>query len=126
MKQKTKTRGAVIMSIVMLVALSIPMVVFADTTVQSYSNGSHTFSSSWNESKTITYSGATCVLTYGFNTTLINEDYAYAYTNGDIHRSRIVNGNGTHNGPWKAANVWSDKEVVHSGNSITYRHIWQD
>ena len=116
-----------IMSIVMLVVLSLPMVVFADTTVQSYTNGSHTFSKSWNESKTIDYEYETfyyeCVLTYGFNTALINEDYAYAYTDGAIHRSRIINDNGTHNGPWVVANEWSDKEVTHSGTSIKYRHI---
>lgn len=126
MKQKTKTRGTMIISFVLLMVLSLSTVAFADTTVQSYSNGSHTFSNDWIESKTIYNDGAKCVLTYGFDTTLINEDLAYAYTNGAEHRSKIVNGNGTHYGPWQYANEWSDKEVIHNGTSITYSHIWSD
>ena len=125
MKQKTKTRRAWIISIAMLVVLSLPTVALAETTVQNYTNGTHTFSSSWKESKTITYNGAQCVLTYGFDTTLINEDYVYAYTNGAIHRSKVKNSNGTYYGPYVVANAWSDQEVVHAGASITYSHLWQ-
>lgn len=110
---------------VLVIILSLPTVALAATTVQSYTNGGHTFTSDWVESKTLYYNGAKCVLTYGFDTTLINEDYAYAYTVGDIHRSKIYNSNGWHYGPWKYANYWSDQEVRHSGNSISYYQEWQ-
>lgn len=121
-----KARRIMIISMAMLVALALPTFAMAESTVQKYTDGSHTFSKKWNESKTkYTSSGAKCVLTYGFNTTLINEDYAYAFTNGAIHRSKIKNGNGTYNGPWKVANEWSDKEVRHKGSSVTYYQTWK-
>lgn len=119
-------KAIMILSIVMLITLSFTTVAMAATTVQSYTNGSHTFSKDWSETKTKTHNGAKCVLTYGFNTFLINEDIAYAYTDGGRHHSRIINNNGnsTHDGPTKVANEWSDIEVTHRGNSVTYRQIW--
>ena len=120
-----KSRIVVIMSLVMLVVLALPCIASAETTAQSYTDGSHTFSKKWGESKTKYFRDAKCVLTYGFDTTAINEDYAFAFTVGSIHRSKIKNGNGWHTGPWKVANEWSDKEVRHKGSSITYRQTWK-
>ncbi len=113
-----------ILSIVMLITLSFTTVAMAATTAQSYTNGSHTFSKDWSETKTKTYNGYKCVLTYGFNTFLINEDTAYAYTDGNFHFARIVNGNGTHEDNYKSANVWSEIEVTHKGSSVTYKNMW--
>ncbi len=81
---------------------------------------SHTFKAKWNES--VTYvSGGKHYLDYGYNTRLINEDYAYANSNGYEHRSKIVNGNGTYYGPSKFANEgWSDQEVTHKGSTVKY------
>lgn len=44
-------------------------------------------------------------------------------SNGSMHRARIKNGSGTHNGPIKRANEWSDLEVRHSGNTVNYYSI---
>lgn len=120
-----KSRAIMIISLVMLVVFALPIIASAETTAQSYKDGSHTFKKAWGESKTKYFRDAKCVLTYGYNTALINEDYANAYTVGSVHRSRIQNANGWHNGPWKVANEWSDKEVRHKGTSIVYRQTWK-
>lgn len=108
----------------LLMSLLIPLQAFADTTVQSASNGSHTFKDNWTKTIQRTYRNSKCVLTYGYNRTAINEDMAYAYTDGAKHRSRIKNGNGWSNGPWKYANIWSDLEVRHKGSTVKYYHVW--
>lgn len=72
----------------LLMSLLIPLQAFADTTVQSASNGSHTFKDNWTKTIQRTYRNSKCVLTYGYNRTAINEDMAYAYTDGAKHRSR--------------------------------------
>lgn len=83
---------------------------------------SHTFKSAWKETVNKTSkTGSKHSLTYGFDTTLINEDYAYADSNGYQHRSKIVNGKGTYYGPKKWANDGrSDKEVRHKGSTVKY------
>jgi len=122
--KKNKILSILVIAALIFILIS-PSEAIAFTNIQSYSNENHTFTSSWSESKTINYSGSTCVLTYGFDTTLINEDYAYAYSNGSLHRSKITNYNGSFFGYWVYANDWSDKEVTHRGTSIYYYHQWE-
>lgn len=82
---------------------------------------SHTFKADWSESVKKVGGDGTHYLDYGYNTFLINEDYAYANSNGYEHRSKIVNGNGTYYGPAKFANEgWSDQEVTHKGSTVKY------
>lgn len=100
-------------------------VAMADTAVMSYTNGSHTFNADWTESKTVTYRNSKNILTYGFNTFLIDEDFAYAYSDGGYHYSRIVRSiNDVVDGPKKYANYWSDLEIKHKTKTVTYKHMW--
>lgn len=59
-------------------------------------------------------------LTFGYNTTFINEDYAWAYRSDKLHWAEIKNGNGWHYGGYARAGKWSKQEVRHSGSSIYY------
>lgn len=60
-------------------------------------------------------------MAYGFDTFLINEDYAYADSNGVRHRSKIINARGAFIGPKKWANQGrSDLEVWHKGSRVRY------
>ena len=108
---------SLLLTLIILVASGTT--VFADSTLLSASNGSHGFKKEWSAVKKS--SGKKHILTYGYDTTLINEDYAYANSIGYIHRSKLTNGKGTYYGPKKAANGgYSDIEVRHNGKSIKY------
>ena len=96
----------------MLISSSIPVMAFSVT------NGNKTFDKKWELSTTS--DGGKGVLTYGYNTLAINEDYAHAYIQLKIitHMSKMemvlfrvqMFGKGN----------WSKIEVAHKGNSITY------
>lgn len=60
------------------------------------------------------------VLTYGYNTLAINEDYAHAYHSTKDHYAYVKNGNGSFSGSNVGKGNWSKIEVAHKGNSITY------
>lgn len=110
----------------LLLALMLAVPTFAaESSAISASNKSpykHNFSKRWGETiKKTTSSGSVNRLQYGYNTRAINEDYAYANSNGYRHRSKIVNARGTYYGPKKWANEgWSDKEVRHKGSTVKY------
>ena len=95
----------------MLISSSIPVMAFSVT------NGNKTFDKKWELSTTS--DGGKGVLTYGYNTLAINEDYAHAYHSTKDHYAYVK---------WKwfffGFNVgkgnWSKIEVAHKGNSITY------
>jgi len=87
----------------MLISSSIPVMAFSVT------NGNKTFDKKWELSTTS--DGGKGVLTYGYNTLAINEDYAHAY---------VKNGNGSFSGSNVGKGNWSKIEVAHKGNSITY------
>jgi hypothetical protein len=109
--------ASILLALIILVASATT--VFADSALLTASNGSNGFKKQWSATKKS--SNQRHYLTYGYDTTLINEDYAYANSIGYIHRSKIINGNGTHYGPKKAANSgYSDIEVRHKGTSIKY------
>lgn len=115
-----------LVSIMLILTLALPSTAMAYTCVIDVSNGSHTFSKDWSASKSVKYKDVECRLDYGFNTFLINEDTAASYTVGNEHRSRIKNNNGTHYGPWKRANDFSDTQVRHSGSTIRYYMDWNN
>ena len=103
--------------LMMLMMLASTSVAFADSNLISASSTS--FKKSWTLNKTA--SANKHRLTYGYDTFLINEDFANANSIGYIHKSKIVNGKGTFCGPKKTANDgWSDKEVKHKGSTVKY------
>lgn len=60
-------------------------------------------------------------LTYGYNTFLINEDYAWANHSTKKHYASLTNGNGGFSGPNKSKGSVSKIEVRHSGSTVTYK-----
>lgn len=60
-------------------------------------------------------------LTYGYNTLLINEDYAYANHSTKNHHASLTNGRGGFTGPNKSKGNLSKIEVRHSGSTVTYK-----
>lgn len=110
----------------LLLTLSLTTSAFAaESSIISATNKTpkaHTFKSAWGETiKKTSATGSKHRFDYGYDTTLINEDYAYADSNGYQHRSKIVNGNGTYYGPKKWANDgYSNKEVRHGGSTVKY------
>ena len=74
----------------MLISSSIPVMAFSVT------NGNKTFDKKWELSTTS--DGGKGVLTYGYNTLAINEDYAHAYHSTKDHYAYVKNGNGSFSG----------------------------
>ena len=96
----------------MLISSSIPVMAFSVT------NGNKTFDKKWELSTTS--DDGKGVLTYGYNTLAINEDYAHAYHSTKDHYAYVKNGNGSFSGSNVGKGNWSKIEVAHKGNSITY------
>ena len=71
----------------MLISSSIPVMAFSVT------NGNKTFDKKWELSTTS--DGGKGVLTYGYNTLAINEDYAHAYHSTKDLYAYVKNGNGS-------------------------------
>ena len=83
----------------MLISSSIPVMAFSVT------NGNKTFDKKWELSTTS--DGGKGVLTYGYNTLAINEDYAHAYHSTKDHYAYVKNGNGSFSG----------------SNAVSYTHL---
>lgn len=81
-------------------------------------NGNLGFSSSWERYTSGDSNRAS--LTYGFNTFLINEDYAWANHSMASHNAYVSNAKGGFAGPTKSAGSVSKIEVTHKGTSIHY------
>ncbi len=95
-----------------LLVFGINSQAFAST--YSYSNNS--FSKAWQK----TGSGSNWSMTYGFNKSAINEDYAHGIHSSTSHTTIIKNANGQYSksaSKGKYANV----DVRHAGNSVTYK-----
>ncbi len=117
-----KISTIVFLSIIMLFALSSKDVMAGTVvTQQSADSSGHTFYDDWNDitTKYLAY-GQYLRLEYGYNTWFINEDMAYAYSDSNMHRSAISNGNGFFVGPWVTAREYSDLEVRHKGSFVRY------
>ena len=93
-------------------------VLIYETIIFSVTNGNKTFDKKWELSTTS--DGGKGVLTYGYNTLAINEDYAHAYHSTKDHYAYVKNGNGSFSGSNVGKGNWSKIEVAHKGNSITY------
>lgn len=59
-------------------------------------------------------------LVYGYNTFLIDEDYAHAFNSAVPVHATIINGNGTF---YKSGDPgeWAKLEVVHKGYEVVYK-----
>lgn len=110
---------------IILVAGFLISTVDASAITKSKTSAGHSFKSKWSAVYYDgTKSGYRVKMKYGYNTTLINEDYTA--TNGSTighynHQPYVVNANGTHKGKIKAWGSESRIEVRHKGSSITYK-----
>lgn len=84
----------------------------------SITNEKKTFDKAWELS--VTSDNSKAVLTYGYNTFAINEDYAHAYHSSKKHYAYVKNSNGSFAGSNVRDGKWSKIEVTHKGSSITY------
>lgn len=84
----------------------------------SVTNGNNGFNKAWERS--VTCDSNKGVLTYGYNTTAIDEDYVHAYHSKKGHYAYLKNGKGSFSGFNKGKGSWSKIEVTHKGSSITY------
>lgn len=124
MKTRISRKKTVLLALSLGLSLAFPVASYAESTLVNASrSGSSYFINDWMDRATASYSGSTEILDYGFNTTLINEDVAYAYSNGSRHSAKIVNGNGASYGPLVWANDTSYLEVQHSGNTVNYYSV---
>lgn len=121
MKSNKIMKLVVTSALVFSMALSLSAVAFAGSYSKTYSGS---FASDWSKTVDTNVNGARLVLTYGYNTSFINEDTAYSLYYGAQHRSKIKNGNGTSYGPSVSAYEWSDLEIRHKGSSVTYSCSW--
>lgn len=79
------------------------------------------FTKNWTAHFSERINGYEATMTYGFNTWLVNEDTCSTLYYGSYHRPVIINGSGEHYGQSMQAHEWSDFEVKHSGNTVTYK-----
>lgn len=110
-----------------IINLSLVLVLVGAFTFSMNSNAaslSRTYTGSFASTWAKSASSGQAKLEYGFNTALIDEDLAYAYHSNSQHNAKIKNGSGTTVGPTKKAGVWSNKEVRHSGGTVTYYCEW--
>lgn len=63
-------------------------------------------------------------LTYGYNTFLVYEDYAWATHSTKSHNAAIVTANGTYSGPTKSAGSTSKIEITHLAYEVEYFNIF--
>lgn len=81
-----------------------------------YTNGKHSFSSSWHEKEAPTENS---LIKFGFNTDWINEDYTWTTDSGKKTWAYVHNNDGEHSDSASAAS-WAKVEVKHSGSSVKY------
>lgn len=89
-----------------------------DANAYSTTNNGKGFKKAWELS--VTCDSNKGVLTYGYNTFAINEDYAHAYHSSKKHYAYVKNGKGSFSGSNKSKGKWSKIEVTHKGTTITY------
>lgn len=108
----------VLAALCLMMSLAIvtkPVVSAASSISRSYSGS---FAKAWE--RYASSGNGQANLTYGYNTFLINEDYAWAKHNTKSHYAAIKNGKGWHTGSGKAAGKTSKIEVTHKGSTVSY------
>lgn len=112
-KIKTGVLATLVFALLSISTIAVPA--NASSVSKSYSGS---FSSAWE--RYATGDSGKASLTYGYNTFLINEDYAWAKHNTKSHYAALYNGSGWHTGSGKSAGSTSKIEVTHKGSSIKY------
>lgn len=119
---KNKLITSLLAVLILLSTLSISAFASDDINFKGANSDGHDFTTAWRA-----YTSAddgNGLLTYGFNTFLIDEDYAWGDHETKIHVASLRNDNGWHAGPICFAGYTSKIEVTHSGNSIYYDLEW--
>lgn len=116
-----KIRSVAVITVILSLMLAMSSLSFAGSFSRTYSGS---FASDWTNSAQTTVNGATLVLSYGYNTFLVNEDCASSLYYGSYHNARIRNSSTTIDGPSVPAGEWSDLEIRHSGTTVTYYSIY--
>lgn len=119
---------ATILTLVLVVTIFSSMAVpaFASTTgetegkVWAFYDGD--FDSAWE--LYVSGDSGRASLTYGYNTFLIHEDYAWASHSTKEHNAEIITTNGTYTGPTKAAGKVSKKEIMHLAFEVFYFNFY--
>jgi hypothetical protein len=106
-----------LLALVMVATIALPLSASAGDLTRTYDGQ---FTTEWEY--TVTSGNAS--LTYGYNTTAINEDYAWANNSNASHFASLTNGTGVHNGGTKNAGTVSKIEVRHNGSSVEYHCYW--
>lgn len=102
------------------IALTLALTLFSSMTYAydafyfNYSDG-QSFEDAWE----LTDSGRNWEMTYGYNTSWINEDYTHTYNSQEDHYAGISNANGFFSDSDNAGQ-WAGIEVTHSGTDIAY------
>ena len=122
--KKTVKKAMVFLMMIVMIVTSSSVSFAADTQLLKGTSSGQSFAQRW-QAPILYSSDRHSWLIYGYDTTLIHEDYAYADSIGYIHRSKLVNGKGTFSGPKKAATDGrSDLEITHKlrtdGQAIAY------
>lgn len=88
----------------------------------SATSGNHNFSNAWSETKR---SGSSYVV-YGYNTEMVDEDYAWGYHAQKSHYAALKNGSGWHSGSAKSGGSISKIEASHynNGSGFVYQVNW--
>ena len=122
-----KRKIIIILTMLTISIIFTPVLSSADTEYIKQSYSSTSFTKDWMVTKPgTTIDGGTYYLTYGYDTFLINEDYAYAYSNVGLHASRVYHNGHYHYGPWLWGNEGrSDLEVMHHNSPVFYYHMWK-
>jgi hypothetical protein len=81
---------------------------------------SNNFTSSWSKKITV----GTGYFKYGFNTTLINEDFVHSFHPSDKIDAKLKNANGTFTASWNPVLGIYAKEVTHSGSTVSYTYSY--
>lgn len=129
MRKSKIIKRILVFTVIISCVISVPVLSFAKSgTVTGSVTVTGEFSKEWPEVRQYTTynkldSSIKTVINYHYNTFLINEDVCDTYYTGGQHFSRIKNGAGTKEGPSKAAREWSDLEITHSGNTVTYSNV---
>ena len=122
--RENKVLIRILCGIILITGLLISTVDASAITKTKTSSG-HSFNKKW---RAVYYDGSKSAfrvkMNYGYNTTLINEDYTgtEGSTIGYYHHQAIVhNNNGTHKGKYVKWSTDSRIEVRHKGKTITYK-----
>jgi len=115
-----KNLAAILLALSLMIgSFALPDTADAASVSASYSGS---FSKAWSKSKTTGDKAG--VLTYGYNTLFINEDFSHGYHAKKAHYASVSNGRGS----FTSGNVKKGKtakiEVRHSGSTVRYSMVY--